>query len=40
MGSAGNISCWSDIHDGTNLVISMKLNIGGQEAEDLANALG
>lgn len=39
MGSAGNISCWSDIHDGSNLVTAMQLNIGSQEAEDLANAL-
>jgi hypothetical protein len=26
MGSAGSISCWSDIHDGNNFVIAMQLN--------------
>jgi hypothetical protein len=37
-GSAGGISCWSDIHDGNNLVVAMQLNIGSQETKELANA--
>ena len=39
MGSAGNISCWSDTHDGSRVAIAMQLNIGNEEAEKLAIAL-
>jgi hypothetical protein len=27
MGSAGSISCWSDVHDDSNLVIAMQLTV-------------
>jgi hypothetical protein len=34
MDYAGSISCWSDIHNGSNLVIATQLNIGSQDAEE------